>query len=240
MVQVFISYSHKDEVLKDELLKHLAALKRSKCISEWNDRKILAGQTLDSKIDENIKKANIILLLISSDFIASDYCYEKEMSLALEREKSNEVHVVPVIMRHCDWQSSPFSHLLACPKDGRPIMSFEDKDEGFADVAITLRKLVEDIAPTKKTIKAKNEYHVNNIYNQDGVSIGDVTGTVEENGDLIMFSEISNFPIPESNQIILWKNYKLKFIRAESYTGFYFGPDGAKKNVLLKAVYKII
>lgn len=111
-ITVFFSYSHKDETMRDELEKHLSIMKRNKVISTWHDRKIDAGSDLDSTVDEAIRAADINLLLVSVDFLASDYCYDVEMNIALERHKNNDAKVVPIILRPCNWVSAPFSKLL--------------------------------------------------------------------------------------------------------------------------------
>src|SRR3982750_501461 len=104
MVKLFFSYSHKDEALRNELETHLSPLQRQGVIESWHDRRITAGKEFDSEISRNLEDSQIILLLISSDFIASNYCYEEEMKLALELHKSGRARVIPVILRPCDWQ----------------------------------------------------------------------------------------------------------------------------------------
>src|SRR6188508_835251 len=89
-VLLFYSYSHKDEAFREELIKHLTMLRRSGLISEWHDRKILAGDEWDKKISEYLEKSDVILLLISSDFLASEYCYDIEARRALERHNNGE------------------------------------------------------------------------------------------------------------------------------------------------------
>jgi hypothetical protein len=139
---VFFSYSHKDEDLRDRLEAHLAVLISDGTISTWHDRRIKAGEVLGERIDENLELADIILLLVSADFLSSDYCYSIEMKRALERRKAGEAQVIAVILRPCDWQSSPLGDLLAVPKDGKPIVSWPDKDEGFLDVVKQLRRIL--------------------------------------------------------------------------------------------------
>ena len=92
MASLFFSYSHADEALRDQLEKHLSALKHQGKIETWHDRRILAGQTFSSEIDSHLESADIILLLVSPDFLASDYCYEVEMRHALERHQRGEAH----------------------------------------------------------------------------------------------------------------------------------------------------
>src|SRR6185369_3387468 len=140
MANVFFSYSHKDEALRDELEVHLAMLKREGVISAWHDRKILAGDELNGKIHARLNDAQVILLLVSPDFLASAYCYDVEVKRAMELHEEGRARVIPVILRPSDWQSSaPFSKLLAAPKDGKPITKWPDRDEAWLDVVHQLR-----------------------------------------------------------------------------------------------------
>src|SRR5213080_3948433 len=107
MVAVFFSYSHKDEDLRDQLETHLAMLKRQGVISAWHDRRLIAGSDIDTGITEELEGADIILLLVSPDFLASDYCYGVEMTRALERQAAGEARVIPVILRPCEWKQAP-------------------------------------------------------------------------------------------------------------------------------------
>lgn len=140
MPSVFFSYSHADEDLRDQLEKQLALLKRQGVIETWHDRRIGAGQNINSAIDEHINRDEIILLLVSPDFLASDYCYDIEMTRALERHHAGEAIVIPVILRHCDWHGAPFGNLLASPRDGKPVKSWGDIDEAFLQVAKAVRE----------------------------------------------------------------------------------------------------
>ncbi len=144
-VRVAFSYSHKDEELRDQLETHLKYLQRQGFISTWHDRKILGGQKWAGVIDDNFKRADLILLLVSADFIASDYCYEIEMKMALEREKKGEARVVPVILRECKWDKSLFAKLQALPKDGEPVANWSNRDKAWTNVADGIEKLVEGL-----------------------------------------------------------------------------------------------
>jgi len=139
------SYSHKDEDLRDQLETHITLLKRQGFISTWHDRKILGGEKWEGVIDDNFKRADLILLLVSSDFVASDYCYEIEMRTSLERDRMGEARVVPVILRDCVWQDAPFGKLHALPKDGKPITSWPNRDEAWKDVAVGIKNVVEEL-----------------------------------------------------------------------------------------------
>jgi TIR domain len=146
-VEIFISYSHKDEALREQLGTHLSLLKRQGVIDAWHDRRIGAGDEWAGAIDGHLNSAAVILLLVSSDFLASDYCYDLEMTRALERHDAGDARVIPVILRSVDWAGAPFAKLQALPKDRKPVTSWPDRDEAFTDVARGIRKVVEDPRP---------------------------------------------------------------------------------------------
>ena len=140
MARVFLSYSHADEPLRNELEKHLEALRRQGVISIWHDRRIGPGEELHRQISENLQTADIILLLVSADFLSSDYCYETEMSRAMERHEQGTARVIPVILRPCDWKSAPFGKLLAVPQDGKPVSKHASLDDALLEVAQAVRR----------------------------------------------------------------------------------------------------
>lgn len=144
-IELFYSYAHKDEALREELEKHLSLLKRQGYITTWHDRRIIAGQEWASEIDAYLNTAKLILLLVSPDFMASDYCYDVEVRRAVERHQQREAFVIPIILRSVDWQDAPFGKLQALPKDAKPIKSWTDQDEAFLSVATGIRKAVEEI-----------------------------------------------------------------------------------------------
>lgn len=140
---VFFSYTHKDETLRDELETHLKLLQRQRIIAAWHDRKILPGDEWDKEIDRHLEAARIILLLVSADFIASDYCWAKEVARAVERHNNGEAKVVPVILRTCEWEGTPFSKLQCLPEDLKPINTWADRDSAWTSVAKGIRKLAQ-------------------------------------------------------------------------------------------------
>lgn len=115
---VLFSYSHADEALRDQLEKQLPMLKRQGVIDTWHDRRIGADQEIAYEIDEQINRDEIILLLVSADFLASNYCYNIEMKRAMERHEAGEAIVIPIILRACDWYHAPFGKLNAVPREG--------------------------------------------------------------------------------------------------------------------------
>jgi hypothetical protein len=156
MAELLFSYSHKDEDLRDELEIHLSALKRQKIISTWHDRRIDAGEEFDEEINENLERADIILLLVSHYFIASDYCYNTEMKRALERHHSGDAIVIPVILSPCDWHDLPFGKLLASSKEGKPITKFPDKNDGFLEVTKAVKVAAKKIHSKQKQTEIIN------------------------------------------------------------------------------------
>lgn len=139
MVSLFFSYSHRDEDLRDRLEVHLAMLKNQGVIETWHDRRITVGDEVDAAIDANLASADIILLLVSPDFLASKYCYSVEARAAMERHAAKTARVIPVILRPCEWRETPFGKLLAAPSDGRPVTKWPDIDEAFLDITQKIR-----------------------------------------------------------------------------------------------------
>jgi hypothetical protein len=148
-VTLFYSYAHEDEELRNQLDKHLHLLKRQGYLSTWYDRDIHAGDDRANEIYAHLESAQIILLLISADFLASNYCYIVEMQRALERHSIGEARVIPIILRPVDWkQDSTLSNLQALPTDGRPVTTWSSSppyDTAFEDIAKGIRKVVEDL-----------------------------------------------------------------------------------------------
>lgn len=142
-IEVFYSYAHEDERLRNELEKQLALLKRQGVIAGWSDRAIGAGREWAGEIDKHLKSAGIILLLVSSDFLNSDYIFDVELKKAMERHQAKETVVVPVILRPCDWETAVFGKLLALPKDGKAVTTWANRDEAFTDIARGIRKVAE-------------------------------------------------------------------------------------------------
>ena len=154
MANLFFSYSHKDEELRNELETHLALLKRQGAISSWHDRRIIAGSDFDKDISSELESAHIILLLVSAHFLASDYCYESEMMRAIEKHKQGGAVAIPVILHPCDWHSAPFGHLRATPTDGKPVSMYANRHEAFAIVVKDIREALTTISAS---IPARND-----------------------------------------------------------------------------------
>lgn len=147
-LRVFFSYSHADDEHRLRLAKALKLLERQGLIDTWSDRKLLPGDRWEEGIEQELERADLILFLVSPDFIASDFIWGREMTRALKREEAGEARVVPVIVRPSDWYAAPFGKLQAVPKDGLAVTDPEwgNEDKAWEDVAKRLRAVVEGLA----------------------------------------------------------------------------------------------
>lgn len=144
-LNIFLSYAHADEAMKQELDRNLIMLKRSEKVNVWQDRMIQAGTEWNESIASELAKADIILLLISVDFNNSQYIWDKELKFAMERHDKGEVRVIPVILRTCEWSEMPYAKLQALPTNATPISSYPDKDVAYTDVAKGIRMVVDHL-----------------------------------------------------------------------------------------------
>lgn len=145
VVEVFFSYAPEDGDLRKKLVDHLKLLERNGVIKVWHDRKILPGQDRNSEVSAHLQTADIVLLLISSDFMASDYLYGMEMLRAIERHKAKEARVVPIILRPCDWEDAPFSDFGVLPDNKIPCTQWPDINSAFLNVTQGLKAIVRAI-----------------------------------------------------------------------------------------------
>ena len=152
--RLFYSYSSRDEVFRQQLDTHLAGLRRQGIIEPWSFRKIPAGSEWKSEIDENLEAAHIVLLLVSADFLASDYCYEIEMKRALEKHERKEAVVIPVILRDCDWEHTEFAKLQAVPTNVKPVNRHSPRDTAWKDVVVKIRDVASKDVLASKIKKA--------------------------------------------------------------------------------------
>jgi len=143
---VFISYAHEDEALLRQLETHLSMLKRQGLIATWYDRQIDAGSDWANEIDARLEQASLILLLVSADFLASNYCYKIEMQRALARHDAGQARVLPILARPVEWKGAPFARLQILPTDARPITSWTDRDEAWVNVVGSIRRAIEDLS----------------------------------------------------------------------------------------------
>lgn len=141
-MKAFISYSHHDAPMLDILHKHLAQLQREGSIQTWEDREIPAGGGWEKQISTALESSQLFLALLSPDYLASHYCYEKEFEKAIQMQEEEKMIIVPIIVEPCDWLNTPLNKFKALPKDGKAISTWENKNTAFLDVTQNLRKLV--------------------------------------------------------------------------------------------------
>jgi hypothetical protein len=153
-MNLFLSYSHKDASSLDKLHTHLSILKRKGLIKTWFDRDILAGGNLEDEISAALAEADGFIALMSPDYIASDYCYDREMAYALERHAEKSLTMVPVIVRPCQWKKTPLGELKALPDDGLAVSEWSNEDRAYTRVVDEIFRLV-DRKPQKRVVKAE-------------------------------------------------------------------------------------
>jgi len=157
-IEVFISYSHKDEDLRQELDAHLKILERQGYISAWHDRKIVPGAEWDNEISAYLEKADLILLLVSANFLASDYCWNIEIDRAIQRHEDGDAVVVPIILKPVDWAEAPFSKLQAMPKNAQPVVTWNPMDQAFADITKGLRQRAKRLLETRQETQNQTQF----------------------------------------------------------------------------------
>ncbi len=142
---VFISYSHRDREFCQELETHLSNLRRQNVIASWYDGNISPGTDWKSQIMEHLNTDQIILLLISADFMASDFCYSIEMTQAIARHDANQARVLPIILRPSDWKGAPFAKLKVLPTDGKAVTRWPTRDDAFEVIVQGIRDAVDGL-----------------------------------------------------------------------------------------------
>ncbi len=148
-VHVFLSYAHEDAHYKEELLHRLQPLEKSGLIS-WHDQKISPDPGgWKNQIDSAIDSADLVLLLVSPDFMNSEYVYSPEMQRALDRQKRGETQIIPLILKSVPLKGTPLHGLQSLPKNGKSILSFLDVDQAFENVARSIREAITRILPRK-------------------------------------------------------------------------------------------
>lgn len=156
---VFISYARQDDGLRDELVKHLAVLRQQGLISDWHDRQIRAGQSWEAEIERNIQIADLVLLLVSPDFLSSHFCLSVELPLAMDlMQRRPGVKVIPIILRPCDWEHSPLSRFQVLPEGGVPITVWKTKDDAFTNVVKGLRAALSKQSISEVTLRPVATY----------------------------------------------------------------------------------
>jgi hypothetical protein len=139
-----MSYSHKDDRLRGQLAEHLASMRREGLVDDWHDRKLVPGEEWDAHLMDELGSAQLIVLLVSSAFMASEFCWSRELAVAMARHEAGSARVVPVIVRPTEWERAPFGKLQALPRDGKAVTRWSNRDEAWVDVAQGLRRAIAD------------------------------------------------------------------------------------------------
>ncbi len=148
-MKLFISYSHEDEEYVEKFKKHISPLIQKYGIEEWSDRKIIPGKNWEKEIENNLSDADIILLFISSNFLASKSC-QKEKDYAYELKKRKNIAVIPIILSSCGWKGDDkLVKSQALPKDGQPISTFSNQDDAWMNVYDGLKRVIDDLTYSK-------------------------------------------------------------------------------------------
>ncbi len=156
-IKLFYCYARKDKSLRDELEIHLSWVKRRYQLTTWYDREILPGEEWEQAIDKNLNTAHLILLLISPDFMNSEYAFGKEMERALKRHKEGTCRVIPILLRPTYWEDAPFSHLQLLPTNARAVTSWPNPDEAFQEVVTEISRTVKDFLVSLKKVEVVTE-----------------------------------------------------------------------------------
>ena len=141
-LRTFVSYSIKDTSSLKELKKHVGRLGKPSLLDSWTDREVRAGSEWRQDLFDQLEKADLILLLVSPAFLATDYVYHVELKRALERQESGDAQLIPIILRPTDWSSAPFANLQALPRKGKPITEWENTEEAWEDIATGLQSVL--------------------------------------------------------------------------------------------------
>lgn len=164
-IGIFCCYARMDQMLLSQLKVHLMAMQRQRLITVWSDTDIDAGTPWAQEIEKHLDTAHIILLLVSADFIASDYCYSNEMLRAMQRHQRKEARVIPIILRTCDWTGTPFASLQALPVNAQPVTdrnSWPSEDKPLTEVTQGIRVIVDELRSKHilwEALKRYNDYY---------------------------------------------------------------------------------
>ncbi len=230
-INIFYSYSHKDEKYHRDLERHLSILKRQNIISDWHDRMICAGNELETEINKNLMNSDIILLLISPNFIASDYCYDIEMQIALQRHNNGDASVIPIIVKPSKWDATPFAKLKALPKDGKPITLWRNRDEAWLDIVNQIQLKCNEICRQNNLFNELSNYESN-----ESKSEINTTNKLNQDTQIKNYKKFTN----EYKKVLekqIFENYELYSKFAEKYK-FTNNTDEQKDEIWILNKYK--
>ncbi|MGB0840443.1 MAG: toll/interleukin-1 receptor domain-containing protein, partial [Chitinophagales bacterium] len=141
---IFVCYHSEDEVYKEALNKHLTPLVRLQKVTLWDKSYINAGEQYEDKIFQELEKANLVLCLISSDFIADDFCYSSQLKRILTAHKKGVQKIIPIKIRNARWQKLPLAQLKAFP-DKKWVGTNPKNDDAWVEVVEGVERLIEEV-----------------------------------------------------------------------------------------------
>ena len=236
-LSVFLSYSHRDRQYRDRLKVALAQLRRDGLITEWDDQMISAGDEWDESIQHALASADLVLLLVSPDFIASNYSYDNELAKALARHERGDVRIIPIILRPADWHSAPFAHLQALPTGARAVTEWSNRDRAWADIAAGIRRVA-----SEATVPSAPEDEANGVGAADGTDAGEASSAVLAAAESVREtptqqpeSEPPARPAPSKRDwaagvreaLTLWPHKALRELTQRGVRAVVFAPDGS-------------
>ncbi len=235
MLKLFISYSHKDETLVSKFINHIAPLKNSGLITEWYDRKIETGEDFQDDIDNNLNNADIICLMISDSFLASQACLtEKDVALKLRNKKG--LKVIPVIISPCAWtMHTELNPLLASPTDGKPVTSFADQNEGWLDAINWIIKACKSVTQIKN-LKTTDEFNTF-LNSADILTKSHHNKEVLNLNDIFVFPKLKSYDIEEASHKYDSENLKEDILSFNKI--IIAGENQAGKTTLCKIIFQI-
>ncbi len=243
-IKIFYCYARKDKGLRDELERHLASLKRSEQVISWYDQEILPGMEWKREIHRHLDTSDIVLLLISPNFIQSDYCYSVEMRRALERHKAGATSVIPIILRPCSWKEIPIRALQALPEDGKPITKWRNRDEAFQNVVAGIQEVVKRcFAQRSESVNADYSFQ-NHQKLQVSVEVNGVviaTYPLEKETMLVGRDRVADIYVPHAAisrfiARIFWERGMWKIMDAGAMNGLYYHGKRLNRQELLVLV----
>ena len=186
-LEIFCCYAREDQELLQQLRKHLMPLQKQNLIKIWSDTDLSAGDEWENVLHKHLESADIILLLISTDFIDSDYCYSTEMKRAIERHDKDSAVVIPVLLRFTFWQDAPFAKLQMVPTDLRPVKSWPDSDQAFHDITTHIHRVVSQLR-LKRALTIADAYAQEGKY-QEALAVYELVLRLDEKNGPALFGK---------------------------------------------------
>lgn len=249
-MNIFISYSHKDEAFREELVEHISMLQRRGFIDIWHDRKITTSEDWRNEISENLEKADITIFLVSSSFLASPYCQDIEVKKAIELHESRKTKIVSIVIRSCDWHESEFGRYQALPQDAKPIALWDDKDSAWTNAVNGIKELITELKKEKEKEKEK-EKHPKTTTDPSTTISRETSEWLDETEILLTHRKTNKvklgeiYVIPDLENLKESKKKEIEIISSEKLTqndsySLISGEEQQGKTSLLKYIFKTL